>query len=516
MPLPSSTVTVESLRAEISDYVSERFDGFVPNPQNSNHHADGKVIRDPIHGFHHLKAWEVEVVDSPLLQRLRSIHQNGLVFLVYPSANHSRFEHSLGVAKVIQDVVGELNTPGLFSETTVGELRLAALLHDSGHGIFSHLSETLIYERWYDNFQPIRQIAPFQGKTVGEIVSYLLVTSPRFRAFLEDINSRYNQNFNVDRIAGLIVGNVQNPTMEAYQRDLITGPLDADKLDYIARDSCFTGIRAEVDVPQIIRSMKVWDRSGSRFPRSLVVKVQGVSFIEQMHFARLLLYPAMYHHQKVRAIECMVRGIFDTIWAAPDEIREPVLKFSRITDFLRLTEGEFLALASREPLIRQQIEKLQNRTLFRRALQVSASLIRGEVESTRYSDLVGLGKFTPEASARLNEIRKTIYDLIPAAAKTDRTLNDIWVDVPDQPSAKDMELCKVDTGESEPVPLDTLFPLASWLKGYAENKWTAHVYGYPDEAFLTSLNRATTEYFNSEYSLTFQDRATTECKLTLR
>ena len=128
------TPELRSLQQEMDGFVDQLFAGYVPTVQDSKDRRGGKVIRDPIHGFLHLWPWEVEILDSPLVQRLRYIHQNGLAYLVYPSANHSRLEHSIGMAKVVQDVArmfreyGDANDTGdLFDTTTVGELRLAVL-----------------------------------------------------------------------------------------------------------------------------------------------------------------------------------------------------------------------------------------------------------------------------------------------------------------------------------------------------------------------------------------------------
>ena len=302
------------------------FEGY-SSPARDIDPKEGKVIRDPIHGFIYLNPLEVSVLDSPLLQRLRYIRQNALAYLVYPSARHSRFEHSVGMAKVVEDVANSVNFnqgSKLFDDSTIQELRLVALLHDVGHGIFSHLSEGLIETHWFQDFASLKSHPQTQGRSAGEILSYMLVTSKTFRQFLEETVARHNVNLSIQNVAQFIVGQVSDPALEAYKADLITGPLDCDKLDYLARDAYFTGIRLEVDVQHIIRNLRVWEEPHP-LGRVLVIRLAGASFVEQLHFARLLMYPAMYHHQKVRALESELRALFELIWEHQAEINDPSL-----------------------------------------------------------------------------------------------------------------------------------------------------------------------------------------------
>ena len=512
-----------NLQQEVNSFVDERFADFVPTVQDSVGRLGGKVIRDPIHGFLHLRAWEVEILDSPLVQRLRYIHQNALAYLVYPSANHSRLEHSLGMAKVVQDVARAFTESSdargdLFDRTTVDELRLAALLHDTGHGIFSHLSESLIKSRWNSQFTAIGKSEPYIGKEVGEILSHLLVTSNRFKQFLGEVKDRHHLDYDVDRIAGYIVGRTDTLD-EAYKADLITGPIDADKLDYLPRDSYFTGIRTEVDTQHIIQSMEVWDGSGG-IPKTLVVGLSGATSVEQMHFAKLSLFPAMYNHQKVRALECMIRGIVEKIWEAGDDIGEPALRLQNVTDFLRFSDFEFLTLAAREPQLRRKTQRLINRNLLRRALHISALVLRSAPAEGNYSDFVKLGAGGPEDQIRIRALREEIFEQIPQAARIDGTtgepldVSDLWVDIPKAPSmSKDIMRCYVNSGGSAPIPLRTLFPIDAWLDAYAANKWTAHVFGFPDENHLKLVNNAAINVLENRFNLQFSPQATEECKL---
>ena len=210
---------IDWLRRIADSYVNELFDQYQPNPPRES--RDGKVIRDPIHGFIHLSDLETAVLDSPLVQRLRYIHQNGFAYLVYPSAQHTRLDHSIGVMKVVDDVATSLRNDQCrknqssdkaeLDDRDLTELRLAALLHDTGHGFLSHMSEELIERHWYDKFAAIRSAdARFSGSGAAELLSYFLITSHGFKSYLTEasnrlrnsrITGRRTASFRFDRVA---------------------------------------------------------------------------------------------------------------------------------------------------------------------------------------------------------------------------------------------------------------------------------------------------------------------------
>lgn len=145
---------VEDFKNKIEEYTKDRLRPYLPNVES------GKYIHDTVWGTTFYEPWEVALIDSPLLQRLRSIHQTGLAFLVYPTALHTRFDHTLGVISIVDRIVDSVNRnnplePLIGSEDRV-TLRLAALLHDVGHGPFSHVSED-VYKN-LPEFQEIKKM----------------------------------------------------------------------------------------------------------------------------------------------------------------------------------------------------------------------------------------------------------------------------------------------------------------------------------------------------------------------
>jgi uncharacterized protein len=134
-----------ALQREVNDFVEEVLGDHKPLIYD-----DGKIVRDAVFGFQWLSAHEWSLVDSPLVQRLRFVHQTAVAFLLYPCARHSRFEHSLGVAALAGRIAESLNqtNPGILDQYDIAEVRLAALLHDCGHGLFSHLGEGIVSRRF--------------------------------------------------------------------------------------------------------------------------------------------------------------------------------------------------------------------------------------------------------------------------------------------------------------------------------------------------------------------------------
>ena len=191
------------------------------------------------------------MIDSPLVQRLRYIHQTAFTYLVYPSANHTRFEHSLGVANIVSRICHSLqnknDTAEAIDVSNIRELRLAALLHDVGHGPFSHSSEIVMKNLPYVKEELKKDI--FSPDKPHEMLSYYITNSDVFKEYLTMILTTYKlPAVNIERIPDLIIGTMKEPEREGYLGDIINGPFDADKLDYISRDAHFSGIKMSYDL----------------------------------------------------------------------------------------------------------------------------------------------------------------------------------------------------------------------------------------------------------------------------
>jgi HD superfamily phosphohydrolase len=177
-------------------------------------------IRDPIHGFINPTDTEIKIIDTPIVQRLRRIKQLAMAYLVYPGANHTRFDHSLGVMYVAKELSKKL-LPSQEDEDKRRIIGYAALLHDIGHGPFSHTSEYIL-DRYYDNkSNPTEKI------------------HEKITAKLVDINSsliKLISEAERKQIIQIIEG--KSPGISII-KEIVSGPLDADKLDYLLRDVIF-------------------------------------------------------------------------------------------------------------------------------------------------------------------------------------------------------------------------------------------------------------------------------------
>jgi len=312
-----------------------------------------KVIHDPVWGSVKFTGSEIKIIDTPLFQRLRDIYQVGLGVFTYPSARHSRFEHSLGTVAIAARMIDRLkNNPDSIikiNDYDVHDVRFAALLHDIGHCFYSHLSETY-YSKMSEFVHLTRYFnTKYQVKPKAhEIFSYLIINTQSFKDFIID-NSIFDEAYivasgNIDelmsRIGNLIIGVanngrglMKNKKMSFITR-LINGDIDADKLDYIRRDSHTSGLPLTFDIERLLYKMKIREAGGTDF--QLVVDIAGITAIEEIVFSKLMLNHYIYHHQKVLATETMAKDIALAL------IELKIIKHP--TDFLKFTDAKIESL----------------------------------------------------------------------------------------------------------------------------------------------------------------------------
>lgn len=257
-----------------------------------------KILNDPVHGFIKIPSEFIyDLIEDPWFQRLRFIRQLGLTDLVYPGANHSRFLHSLGALYLMGEALTTLRKKGISISDEEYEAALVAILcHDMGHGPFSHSLEFNI-----------------SGRVGHEEISLLIMNilskkySGRLDLAIEMFSGRYSRKF---------------------FNDLISGQVDMDRLDYLLRDSFFTGvIEGSVGSDRIISMLNI---AGDR----LVVEEKGVYSIEKFLIARRFMYWQVYMHKTVLAADQMLKRI---ISRARDLISrgEELLSTASVEYFLR-------------------------------------------------------------------------------------------------------------------------------------------------------------------------------------
>jgi len=233
-------------------------------------------ITDPVHKYIRFSQVEKEVIDSPAFQRLRRIRQLAGAHLVYPSAQHSRFEHSLG-AMHIAGLAGEtlLRKSYIDHAEMVQDLRLAALLHDIGHGPFSHLFEELLEYRCNTTHEELGRKVIMQSE-------------------IADILQRHG--YSAHNICQLSF----SQSKVNFMNEIISGGLSADIMDYLPRDGLFTGVEyAKVDYYRLVSSLEV---SRNR----LAINKSALNSLESMLISRYEMFKAVYFHKTVRSAEVML------------------------------------------------------------------------------------------------------------------------------------------------------------------------------------------------------------------
>jgi hypothetical protein len=227
-----------------------------------------KVIRDGIHGDIFLTEAELEIIDTLEFQRLRRIKQLGTTYLVYPSANHTRFEHSIGALHLAGRIAERLG----LSEEEKKKVRTAALLHDIGHGPLSHTSEELL--------------ARYLGQSHEKITKEMIGNSG-----ISEILER--EGMDSRDIGEIILGN------KGYLGKIISSEFDVDRMDYLVRDAHHTGVAyGIIDLDRLINTMQVHENS-------LVVTERGLRAVEALLVARFLMMPTVYLHHASRVADAM-------------------------------------------------------------------------------------------------------------------------------------------------------------------------------------------------------------------
>ncbi len=266
-----------------------------------------KIINDPVYGFIRIPEPEImHIIDHPWFQRLRNIKQMGLAQLVYPGAVHTRLAHSIGACHLMGKALDELKAKGINQDAhETLSARLAALLHDIGHGPFSHSLE------------------------------YSLVNISH-----EKISKLVMQRLNVET-GGLLdtaISIFDHSYPLKYLHQLVSSQLDVDRMDYLNRDSFYTGVsEGVIGYDRILQMLTVNDNE-------LVVEEKGIHSVEKFIIARRLMYWQVYLHKTVLGAEMLLRNIFkrakELAGAGEQLFAPPLLKHFLYQD---LSEQEFAA-----------------------------------------------------------------------------------------------------------------------------------------------------------------------------
>lgn len=283
-----------------------------------------KVIRDPIHKNINVSDLCIRLIDTPEIQRLRRIKQLGLTYLAYPGATHTRFEHSLGVM-YLADIFSKD-----FEEHEQKLLKFSALLHDAGHSPYSHDSEEIIKRYTKETHEDIGRI--LDKETISSV--------------LEDIDLEKKEI--LDIINGkMLLGKILN------------GSIDIDKMDYLVRDSYYTGVTyGFIDLHRLVQQIKIWNNT-------LVIEEGGLQAAESLCISRFLMSRAVYYHHVSRIAESMLKkALVDLL---DDEKVDPFV-LRDMDDY-----EVHMLLKNSIGYPKEIIDRLETRNLFKRAIYQNIS-----------------------------------------------------------------------------------------------------------------------------------------------
>jgi len=338
------------------------------------------TIKDSVHDHIEISGVAEALLDTPTVQRLRHISQLGTVQLVYPSANHTRFEHSLGVYHLADRALAELGIEGRQAE----RIRAAALLHDVGHGPFSHNIEALTHRKTGKYHDDVDEL--LASGAVGEIL----------RA----------HDLDPGHIAGLVAG-------EGQFGQLVSGELDVDRMDYLVRDAHHTGVPyGTIDAERLLRELTFVDNE-------LVLAAGNVQTAESLLLARALMNPTVYMHPVARISKAMLRRASERLLATTDIDAD---------ELRRMDDHDLLVALRTTPATEAFAERYDERRLFKRAVWAERQHVPDELLDLDHGQLRGL--------------EATIADRADVPETT------VIIEIPDEPSMRESSTRVVVNGES--------------------------------------------------------------------
>lgn len=290
---------LDRYRAELEDWANRELEPYINRLRRQAWpYASPKEFNDPVWGTLQLRPDEVVILDSPLMQRLRRIRLIGVAHLTYPSATHTRLEHSLGTLHQVQELITSVNEhhPDLddpeaedpapiLSRRRQRIVRLAALCHDIGQSAMSHVTNECI-----EDVSPASDVRlEFQRthkrpdlQPLAEIASYYILGSPAFAQLLEQVTRlcRLETMDDLqDKLQRAVIGESID-TEVLLLHELVTGPFDADRLDYLTRNAVMCGVPIVADVPRLIQKVRAVRVDKQGLPRNL----QGIAGGHRNHF----------------------------------------------------------------------------------------------------------------------------------------------------------------------------------------------------------------------------------------
>lgn len=428
-----------------------------------------KTIQDPIHGAIEIEKELVFILDSVMMQRLRRISQLGLTNQVFPGANHTRFEHSLGVMHLAGRILERIRKNEGLSDNQIVESKAAALLHDIGHLPFSHIPEPLLEVQ-----TDIRKESQEKNLKPSELLTMKIIQSEWMREIFETLNKKSGRfNLDVDNVSNLAVGKAPSGAPKSmFLGEVNHGNFDADRMDYLMRDAHYTGVPlGTLDVERLVRVATTTTSYGSN--KHLAIDIKGLHSLESMIVARSAMYSAVYFHHGVRAANGML------LRAVYSGFRKDPLQLLSYDDY------SLMSYLSQIPEARSLIDKLRSRTLFKSSLMLRT---RDALNESALMDFI-LGA-TIDSTVRHEEaIDKKVVD--------DKERHCI-LDLPktERYSEIDFDIRETVDGIERVSPVRNHSRIAKGVEDDPMLKWRGYIFGSPQE--LSKVKKAALEHLEGQ------------------
>jgi hypothetical protein len=383
-----------------------------------------KTIQDPVHDAIQLPEVAVRLVDTPEFQRLRRVSQLGFTNLVYPGANHTRFEHSLGVFHVALKLLEKLEADAHLK----AEIALSALLHDICHTPFSHSGERILRE--YLNIGHERIDILLKGSEVEDILN--------------------SEGFSLKRIAKHISG--------GSGFEVVSGDIDSDRMDYLVRDSHYTGVAYGVfDISRLITTIYFLDGK-------LIISEKGLRSAESLLISRFMMYPTVYYHHVCR----IARKMYERALESAIEVINPE-RLVRMDDYSAIAE-----IRNSTEYAREMVNRILNRKLFKRAIYVGKDRVGINIE-------------------KINEKRaeKEISEISGV------DIEKIIVDIPPLTSSSEV-MARIEI-DGTITTLENCSPIVKSLKIAERDSWKLGVYTTKDN--VEKVAKASIDFFKIDKSV---------------
>ena len=380
------------------------------------------TIKDSVHNHIELSGVAADLLDTPPVQRLRFVRQLGTVSLVYPSANHTRFEHSLGVYHLIRQACTHLE----LDDRATRHLEAAAMLHDVGHTAFSHNLEPILEQqtgRSHDALTPL-----LEAESIAPILDEHDLDPRRIRSFIHG---------------------------EGTFGQLLAGELDVDRMDYLVRDAHHTGVPyGTIDPERLLRQLTI-------VGGDLALMEGNVQSAESLLIARALMNPTVYNHHVSRISKAMLRRallrLFDE--TADRDVLQPMVDpwegaSDRVHPLRKAADHDVLVALRSNDTTADIVRRIVTRDLFKRAIWAEQESVPLAVHSFGISDC-------REAEAAIAE-------------RADVDESSVILDVPSGDGIEEASSRVIVNGEVR--RLDEQSPLVGALRANNESQWRLGIY----------------------------------------